>query len=270
MCTTCHNQAEWPARYAVDEVTFPSGAVLTFGEGKESNLCMVCHQGRSSTPTVNRTLADLPAETVDETISFANIHYFAAGATVFGNDAQGAYQFDGKEYVGPHPHVATSGLECKSCHDVHALGVNVEVCAGCHAGAADPADPNTYRMSATDWDGDGDTTESIKDEIATFAERLYAGIQAYAKDKGTPIVYDQHSHPYFFVDADENGEADVDAEGAAARYNAFTPTLLKSAYNYQYWQKDPGNFAHNAPYMLQILYDSIQAVNGDVTGLTRP
>jgi hypothetical protein len=106
MCTTCHNEAEWPARYIVNEVTFPSGAKVTFGEGKESNLCMLCHQGRSSTATVNRTLGDKPAETADDTISFANIHYFAAGATLFGNDAQGAYQFASKEYVGAHGHVA--------------------------------------------------------------------------------------------------------------------------------------------------------------------
>jgi hypothetical protein len=99
---------------------------------------------------------------------------------------------------------------------------------------------------------------------------LYASIQAYAKGNGTPIVYDSHNHPYFFIDADEDGVADVDAEGALVRYNAFTPNLLKAAYNYQYAQKDPGNFAHNAKYMLQILYDSIGAVDGDAAGLTRP
>ncbi|HEY5670346.1 MAG TPA: hypothetical protein VIS10_10135 [Anaerolineales bacterium] len=270
MCVTCHNEEEWPARYAVNEVTFPSGATLTFGEGKESNLCIVCHQGRSSTPTVNRALGDKPADTVDDTIRFSNIHYFAAGATIFGNDAQGAYVFDGKEYVGPHPHVAQAGFECKSCHDVHALNVKVETCAGCHGGSSDPTDPDTYRIDATDWDGDGDTTEGVKSEIASFGERLYAGLQAYAKDKGTPLVYDSHSYPYFFVDADENGEPDANAEGGLVGYNAWTPNLLKSAYNYQYWQKDPGNFAHNAKFMLQILYDSIENVGGDVAGLTRP
>ncbi len=270
MCVTCHNEEEWPARYAVNEVTFPSGATLTFGEGKESNLCIVCHQGRSSTPTVNRALGDKPADTVDDTIRFSNIHYFAAGATIFGNDAQGAYVFDGKEYVGPHPHVAQAGFECKSCHDVHALDVKVETCAGCHGGSSDPTDPDTYRIDATDWDGDGDTTEGVKSEIASFGERLYAGLQAYAKDKGTPLVYDSHSYPYFFVDADENGEPDANAEGGLVGYNAWTPNLLKSAYNYQYWQKDPGNFAHNAKFMLQILYDSIENVGGDVAGLTRP
>jgi hypothetical protein len=270
MCVTCHNQAEWPARYVVDDVSFPGGARLTFGEAKESNLCMLCHQGRSSTVTVNRALGDRPADTVDDKIAFSNIHYFAAGATVFGNDAQGAYQFDGKKYVGLHPHVAQAGLECKSCHDVHALEVKVDTCAGCHAGASDPKNPDTFRMDATDWDGDGNTTEGVKDEIAAFGERLYAAIQAYAKDKGTPIVYDSLTHPYFFVDKDENGEVDVDAEGAAVRYNAFTPNLLRAAYNYQYWQKDPGNFAHNAKYMLQVMYDSIAIVKGDVSSLKRP
>ena len=110
----------------------------------------------------------------------------------------------------------------------------------------------------------------MKGEIDTVAERLYAAIQAYAKEKGTPIVYDSASHPYWFVDADEDGEVDVDENGAAVRYNAFTPTLMKAAYNYQFSQKDPGSFTHNPKYILQLLVDAIEAVGGDLTGLTRP
>jgi hypothetical protein len=269
MCTTCHDEENWPARYLVDEVTFPSGATVTFGEGEDGNLCMLCHQGRSSTSSVNRALADKAADTPDETIRFSNIHYFAAGATLFGNEVQGAYQFDGKEYVGTHPHVTDLGFTCKNCHDVHALEVKVEVCTACHSGASDPNDPDTYRIAATDWNGNGDTEEGVKAEIATFGERLYAGMQAYAAAAGTPIVYDSLSYPYFFVDADEDGEPDAGESGLVG-YNAFSPNLLRAAYNYQYWQKDPGNFAHNAPYMMQILYDSIQAVGGDTAGLTRP
>jgi len=270
MCTTCHDEANWPARYAIDEVTFPSGAVLTFGEGADANLCITCHQGRSSTTTVNRALGDKEADTVDDTIRFSNIHYFAAGATVFGTEAQGAYEFDGNDYVGQHKHLTDFSLNCTSCHDVHALEVKVESCAACHGNSSDPNDPDTYRIDETDWDGDGDVTEPVKDEIASFGTALYAAVQAYAKEKGTPIVYDAHTNPYFFVDADEDGVADVDADGAAVRYAAWTPNLLKSAYNYQYWQKDPGNFAHNAKYMMQVLYDSIDAVGGDIAGLTRP
>ncbi|MEW5869800.1 MAG: cytochrome c3 family protein [Chloroflexota bacterium] len=263
MCSTCHNEADWPNRYSVAEVTFPSGAKVTFGgtdaDGKpvanDANLCLMCHQGRSSGPTVNRALAGKDPETPDPAIRFLNVHYFAAGATLFGADTQGAYEFEGKEYVGKHPHVEAS-FTCASCHDVHALEIKVENCAGCHAAAADPKDPATYNMSGTDWDGDG-TAEPVKDEIAGFGERLYAAMQAYAEAKGAPIEYKAASYPYFFG-ADGSG------------YASWTPTLLKAAYNYQYWQKDPGAFAHNAKYVMQFLYDSIEAVGGDTTGLTRP
>jgi len=269
MCTTCHDEANWPARYGINEVTFPSGAKLTFGETNDANLCITCHQGRSSTPTVNKALGDKAADTPDETIRFSNVHFFAAGATLFGSEAQGAYEFEGKEYVGQHPHVAEYGFTCVSCHDVHALEVKVDSCATCHGDASDPNDPDTYRKDETDWDGDGDVTESVKDEIASFGAALYAALQAYARNAGTPIVYSATSYPYFFVDANEDGEPDTGDNGPVA-YNAWTPTLLKSAYNYQYWQKDPGSFAHNAKYMLQILYDSLVNVGGPSTGLTRP
>jgi hypothetical protein len=269
MCTTCHDEANWPARYVVDEVTFPSGAKLTFGEGSDGNLCITCHQGRSSTPTLDRALADKSADTPDKAIRFSNIHYFAAGATLFGTEAKGAYEVQGNEYVGQHLHVTDFSLNCTSCHDVHALEVKVESCATCHGDASDPNDPETYRKDATDWDGDGDVTEPVKEEIASFATALYAGIQAYAKDAGTPIIYSAASYPYYFVDANEDGAPDAGENGPLG-YNAWTPNLLKAAYNYQYYQKDPGNFAHNAKYMMQVLYDSIKTVGGDTTGLTRP
>ena len=47
---------------------------------------------------------------------------------------------------------------------------------------------------------------------------------------GTPIAYNPASHPYFFVDANSNGQVDADESAA---YNAWTPRLLKAAYNYQ-------------------------------------
>ena len=34
--------------------------------------------------------------------------------------------------------------------------------------------------------------------------------------------------------------------------------------------KDPGAYAHNPTYILQVLYDSIEDVGGDVTSLVRP
>lgn len=265
MCTTCHNAAEWPALYALNEVTFPSGAKLTFGEGNNANLCLACHQGRSAGSTVARGLAGKPADVVDETVRFTNVHYFAAGATLFGSEANGMYEFEGKEYAARHGHVA-AGFTCASCHNVHALEIKTEACAGCHPGAASP---DAIRMSATDWDGDGDVTEGVAGEVQTMGEKLYEALKAYAAEKSVGIVYDPAAYPYFFEDADGDGVADTGDQGPV-RYSKFTPNLAIAAYNYQYYQKDPGAFAHNAKYVLQVLYDTIQAIGGDVSGLTRP
>lgn len=266
-CTSCHDPAtEDFSLYVVDAVSFPSGASLTFGEGEDSNMCLLCHQGRSSTTSVNRALAGKAPNTPDESIRFANIHYFAAGATLFGGEAQGAYQFEGKEYVGRFVH-GDQFNTCSSCHDVHALELELDACEECH----ESSDPSTFRISETrvdaDYDGDGDQTEGIQGELTTMADLLWAAIQVYAADTAGMPITKASFYPYYFADANGNDAVD---EGEAG-YNAFTPELLRAVYNYQYLAKDPGAFAHNGTYALQIAYDSIEALDpAAVAGLTRP
>jgi hypothetical protein len=126
-------------------------------------------------------------------------------------------------------------------------------------------------MGTTDYDGDGNTTEGMYDEVATEEELLYAAIQQYATDKAkSPIVYSGSSYPYFFIDTNANGVADPDETTSSNAYASWTPRLLQAAYDYQWVQKDPGAFTHNGKYILQVLYDSIQSMGGDVTKLTRP
>lgn len=256
-CQTCHASVggDW-ARYEVTEVTFPSGAVLGFDMSPDSNLCLNCHQGRESTVSVNAAIerAGVGDDDVSEDLSFRNVHYFEAGATVFGGEAQGAYQFDGKEYATRFLHVPTVVDNCVSCHTAHELRIDVAQCATCHPGVEDVAD---IRLTAPDYDGDA-AEEGVRGEVMTLEETLYGMIQDYAANTiGTPIVYDAHAYPYWFTDAGE-------------RYATWTPTLLRTAYNYQYVQKDPGGFAHNGKYVVQILIDSIEALGGDVSGYTRP
>jgi hypothetical protein len=98
-------------------------------------------------------------------------------------------------------------------------------------------------------------------------------MQTYAADNaGTAaIVYDSHSYPYYFIDTDEDGVSGGPSEANYGnRYASWTPALLRAAYNYQYSQKDPGAFAHNGKYLLQLLYDSLRDMGGDVGGMTRP
>ncbi len=263
MCTTCHSEPGGGERYSVNSVLFPSGKTVSFGgtdaDGNflpdDSNLCISCHQGRESTTSMNNALRGRDPDTVDERIRFKNIHYFAAGATLFGADVQGAYLYEGKEYLGQNMHADPDGKmnKCKDCHDVHALEPKVESCETCH----DTTDPTTIRMSDVDYDGDGDVSEGIHGEVETLGEALYAEMQAYAEANGGAIEYNAASYPYFFA---------ADGKG----YAAWTPRLVKAAFNYQYIQKDPGAYVHNPKFVIQFLIDSIEDLGGDVSGYIRP
>jgi hypothetical protein len=272
-CATCHDDPTTYTTFEVAEVEFPSGSVVDSGD-PNTNLCMNCHQGRESTVSVNRLTAGLPDDTVSEDLRFLNVHYFAAGATLFGTEAQGAYEYDGKSYVGRNAHV--EGYDnCTQCHNTHGLDVEVEACSACHTGVESEEDLLSIRMSGTDYDGDGDTTEGLAGEVSTMSESLYAAMQDYAASVvGTPIVYESHSYPYFFIDTNANGEPDEDELSRDNGYNTWTPRLLRAAYNYQYSAKDPGAFTHNAKYILQVLYDGLQKLGAqvtvDMTGMVRP
>jgi hypothetical protein len=162
---------------------------------------------------------------------------------------------------------------CIECHDAHALTVKVDSCANCHE-VKTVDDLKNIRMPTTgqpDFDGDGNVTEGIAGEITTLQEKLYAALQAYAKDKlKAPIVYSGASYPYFFKDTNGDGVADPTELTSDNGYTSWTPRLLRAAYNYQWVVKDPGAFAHNGKYIVQILYDSLKNTFGSVTGMTRP
>jgi len=269
-CTTCHNAAT----VAMTSVTFPSGEEVT-GLGAEAR-CIQCHQGRESTVSVNTAITDAaPADddTVSDALGFLNVHYFAAGATLFGDQAKGAYQYDGMAYDGKFLHV-DGFATCNTCHSPHTTQIKDAVCASCHGATA----YEDIRMagSKVDYDGDGDVNEGIAKEIEALHAKLWEAVQAYAANEiGTGILYDDHSYPYFFIDTNGNGQADDGEINFGNRYATWTARLLKGVYNYQFAAKDPGAFAHNAKYVIQVLYDSIMDVNAglttpvDTTGMTR-
>jgi len=267
LCTTCHNAMPAFTRYEVKTALFPSGAKLDTGD-LGSNLCISCHQGRESTVSVNTKIAGLDLDTVSSKVSFMNVHYFAAGATLFGTQAKGAYEYAGKTYAGRLAHVAAFDV-CTECHETHTGEVKTETCATafCHGTKS----VKNIRKDARDFDGDGNKAEGLAREIETLSEKLLATIKDYAANVAkAAIVYDGHAYPYFFADSNGNGQVD-EGEG---KYVSWTPRLLQAAYNYQYAQKDPGAFAHNGEYMIQVLNDSIAdlgtKVTVDTSKLVRP
>ncbi|HRO16022.1 MAG TPA: cytochrome c3 family protein [Paracoccus sp. (in: a-proteobacteria)] len=264
-CGACHNET---ARQ-ISGVTFPSGLRVE-DLGSEAR-CMTCHQGRASTFTVDKAVAGREDDTVVPELEFINIHYRAAGATLMGTLARGGYEYAGQSYASQRRHPVPFNT-CISCHELHTVEPKAEPCAACHDGVTDRKSLAQIRKSRVDHDGDGDVTEGIAAEIGHLHERLLAAIQTYARDvAGAPIAYDSHAHPYFFNDLNGNDIAGEDEAKGPNKYASWTPRLLRAAYNYQFVAKDPGAYAHNAPYVLQLLHDSLADLPGDnLQGAARP
>lgn len=250
-CNACHN----PQAHAMTQVTFPSEIEVT--ENSRAANCMQCHQGRASTPTVDKATAGLDPDVISADLSFINVHYAVAAATLLGGDAQGGYQYAGKTYVGRFAHVEDYKT-CTDCHDPHSTALNADTCSPCHANVVDRADLHDIRQSEVDYDGDGDVREPIDAEIAVLHDALYVALRAYTVDiVGQPLVY-ADAFPYYLNDTNSNGIADSDEVNPGNRYNAWTPRSLQAAYNYHYVNEDAGAYTHNARYVLQMLYDSIE------------
>jgi predicted CXXCH cytochrome family protein len=90
-----------------------------------------------------------------------------------------------------------------------------------------------------------------------FELREFSGL----KEKNAPVCYQGATYPYFFNDTNNDGLCGATEVTFANGYKQWTPRLLKASYNYQMATKDPGAFAHNAKYLIQLMHDSINALN---------
>jgi len=251
-CDTCHN----PGLGAIREVRFPSGISHPVSTSAEVS-CLTCHQGRASGSHVARAIGDSDLDTPNASLSFINPHYAVAAATWLGGYGQSGYQYPGRSYSGRFFH-ARPVTTCVSCHDPHRLEVAEQTCLTCH----EDGTPENIRLSRVSYDGSGDLSRGIRADIAANAERLFGLLVEYAGSvAGTAMVYDAHRYPYFFADANADGRAD-EAEGRPVAYASWTPRMLRASYNWSFVIKDPGAFAHNPHYALELLYDSIEDLAG--------
>jgi len=249
-CETCHN----PNLGSVTEITLASGVVHPV-QGVEA-ACMTCHGGRSAGANIVAAAADKPDDDVDADLRFINPHYYLGAAMALGSYGGLGYEYPGKTYSGRFLH-AKPVATCNSCHDPHSLEIAAETCLTCHF----DGDPEKIRIARVSYDGSGDTTKGIHDDIVANADTLLGLMKEYAANvAGTSMIYDS-GYPYFFADANGDGVKD-EAEGRAVAYNAWTPRLLKAAFNWKAVTSDPGAFAHNAPYALELLYDSVEDLSG--------
>ena len=262
-CYVCHN----PTASEKDTAYYPSGAVID-GMGQNST-CAECHQGTRSGLDVVAAIEGLPEDEVNEELGFINVHYKIAGATRYGTEAQPGYEYPNNDYVGFYEHV-DDYQQCTDCHDAHSLEIEYEECSACHS----EVNPRSIRIDSTDYDGDGDITEGIYGEISTIHDMLLDAIQTYATEvAGESILY-ASQFPYWFIDTNGNGEADDGEVAFPNQYASWTPRLVRATYNHHMVYEDPGGFMHNAKYMIQIMYDTLEDLSEivpvDMSGLERP
>ena len=272
-CTACHNDAA----HALDSVTFPSGKEVT-GTG-ENSACMSCHGAMSAGTSVEAATAGKEADTPIPDSSLINPHYFHAAAVHAGAEAGVGYQYEGKTYVGTFQHADTVN-SCTECHDPHSLHTreipnsDASLCSTCHANVSGFADYRTVNMSKVDYDGDG-TVEPVYDEIEGVKVILADALNKYSlATTETGFGFKLDSYPYGFIDTNKDGMIDESEGIFPNKYATFTPRMLKASFNYMFVQKEPAAYLHNAKYVLQLMFDSIEdlsSVSGVTTqGLTRP
>ena len=263
-CYTCH--ATFAPDYLVSipaKTWLPDGTTVNL-PGND-NLCANCHIGRASKTTLEATLAK------GGPLAFVNIHYLAAAGSREGTLAKIGYEYPGKTYAGRLNH--QGGVQCTSCHDPIQSNHTFQIadvfgqrCQLCHADQTRAEDIRLVHL--LDYDGDGDTTESLKSEVDGMAARLLTAMRAQTANG---ICYQADTYPYFFKDTDIDGVCSASEAVSTNAYGPFSPALLKAAYNYQLSRKDPGVWAHNFEYVGQLLFDSVEDLSGVIpTNLVRP
>lgn len=266
-CNACHN----PSAHNLSQVPFHSGVEMQ--PISSEAICLACHQSRQSTPGIQEALAGLDEDQVSTNLSFINPHYNFAASSQFGAAAHSGHEYPSLEYAGFFFH-AVNASACTDCHNAHSLQVDPQKCAICHVNVVDKEDFRAIRMQTIDFDGNSDVAEGIYYEISALTSRLLKALQEYAREiSGTHIVYADR-FPYFFVDANQDGSANPEETNFSNRYTAWTPRMLRAAYNYQFAKKDGGGYVHNPRYMIQLLHDSLvdldSHINQEDIDLPRP
>ena len=241
---TLRNPGAITENYAAATAGAPVATVVYPDLGK-SNVCMGCHLGREIGQTVaNDTDAD-------GTRGFVNSHYLAAGAIVFG---EAGYEFAGKTYTKTFQGHAAAGASdgkgpCVTCHmtstEAHAFEVVTKDATGAVTGIA------TTSCNSCHGDMNAAWLEERKEAYHAALENLNIALQS----KG---IYFQARNPYFFVGP---GATDPSYTTWAAPYGFDAwKNVMGAAFNYNLLEHDPGSYAHNRSYALQLIADSIDFI----------
>jgi hypothetical protein len=263
-CFTCHaphDTGDFSLRKTT-AVTLANGTV--FDKGK-SNLCATCHRA------VFTARDEVKPRSIP--FDFWGAHHGPHADMLLGTNA---YEFPGKTYS-KSAHAALPNAGCVTCHMTqpkgryallptiggHSFRIGAEVhelpklnnagclSSGCHTEMKQvPGKPVFERSAAADWDGDG-KVETVQEEVQGLLERII-------NQQGSGLLQTMKDPLY-------------DPKGKFIRNKVQYPIEVVAAlYNYKFVLEDGSRGMHNTKYAVQLMMDSIKALDKNFDDSRRP
>jgi len=263
-CFTCHAPHD-SGNFALrtkTQVSLANGVVF---DKDSSNLCASCHRARRM-PKDEVRARNIPSDSW-------GAHHGPQADMLAGTNA---YEFPGKKYSFS-AHTAMPSANCVTCHmtlpsgryslapsvgghsfriagEVHEEHkVNTAGCtnSGCHATMTQVKGTHYFdKAAAQDYDGDG-KVESAQEEVKGLLEK-------FVNDKGSGILQTMKEPMY-------------DAKGKFVNTKTQYPVdAVAALYNYKFVLEDRSNGVHNMTYAVQILMDSLKALDKNFDDSKRP
>jgi hypothetical protein len=261
-CFTCHSPHE-RGNFSLrknDSVTLANGVAFSKEKG---NLCANCHRARR-TPKDEVRERNIPSDSW-------GAHHGPQADMLLGTNG---YEFPGRTYS-KSAHALLPQANCVTCHMTlpagryslspaiggHSFNIGGEVheehklnnagCMSCHKEMkAAPGGKVFASLVVADYDGDG-KIENLQEEVQGLYEKLI-------NSKGTGLLQTMKNPPY-------------DAQGKFKDSKSKYPNdVVAALYNYKFVQEDRSRGIHNANYAIQLLMDSIKALDKNFDESKRP
>ena len=274
-CFTCHDphgKGDMRLR-TVAPVKIATGDTINVGAG---NLCANCHQARRA------AAGDVKAMPAKSVTGHWGGHHGPQADMLLGKNG---YEFPGKQYGSSiHGQVVKDG--CVGCHMAlpegryslspsvggHSFNVLGEVheeekantsgCIACHKDIKQVRGREVFDVKArADYDNDG-TAEPVQDEVQGL-------LDAMVNAQGTGLL--QTTNPPMFKKNATASFHDLGSGWAGSSNGDWSEEQIGALWNYKLIIEDRSLGVHNTKYIVQLLYDSIEALNPRIdTSSRRP
>ncbi len=252
-CRGCHTNTTGTVR---DPGRFKFGNISTMDAGK-SNLCVRCHSGMDNQLAIKNSFANFTST------AMITLHYLGAGGMVFNTNG---YQFDGKTYAeSTHSTIVGTDNEgpCVTCHmdatlpgKGHAFGV-----VSYAGGVIDTIRTQTACDTCHGLNNVSSISPAALETSKAAFNAAMGDFSAAITAKGITI---SAIYPYFTVPGNDWDAISI------ANTTGHGKDVMGACANYNFLLHEPGAYAHNHSYAMQLIYDSIEFLSGVGPSFTRP